>query len=163
MNPVTIVAATSADGRELFDWRNDPGTRRASKHSAPIAWETHAAWFAVALASPDRTIYIGHSESKKIGCIRFDRIRDSGEKFLVSIVIAPQERGRGFGLALLRSGIAILPTAGLEAEIAIGNLASQRIFEACGFERIFDESDDQFLRYRRASVASSGGATGENA
>src|ERR1700710_2742814 len=102
MNSVTVVAATFADSRDLFDWRNDPDTRRVSRHSAPIDWETHAAWLAAALASPDRAIYIGHCGSKKIGSIRFDRVPDPDQKLLVSIVIAPSERGPGLGLALLR-------------------------------------------------------------
>lgn len=149
MNAVTIVAATGADSRDVFDWRNDPGSRQVSKQSALIDWETHAAWFAAALASPDRNIFIGYCGSEKIGSIRFDRIRNSEQNFLVSIVVAPPRRGRGFGLALLRAGIAVLPDGStLEAEIGTGNLASQRIFQACGFERILDKCDGEFLRYR---------------
>jgi RimJ/RimL family protein N-acetyltransferase len=154
MHHITIALATRADSRDLFEWRNEPDSRRASKNSAPIEWETHTAWFAAALVSPERTIYIGYRGSKKIGCIRFDRMRT--DVFLVSIVVAPAERGRGFGHALLRSGVAVLPGIVLEAEIAADNLASQRIFEACGFERILTESNNKFLRYRRRPAASIG-------
>lgn len=149
MNFITIAPATRADSKDLFEWRNEPGTRHASKNSAPIDWETHAAWFAAAIVSPERTIYIGYCESKKIGCIRFDRILPPREGFLVSIVVAPAARGRGVGKALLRAGIATLPNTRLEAEIAVGNRASQRIFEDCGFEQILNKNNNEFLRYHR--------------
>src|SRR5436190_10011523 len=104
MHHVTIIAATSADSRDLFEWRNEPRTRSVSKNREPIDWETHAAWFAAALVSSERTIHIGFCGSRKIGWVRFDRLRDSDEKFLVSMLIAPEERGRGLGEALLTSG-----------------------------------------------------------
>lgn len=156
MNRIIIKAATPDDCGDLFAWRNDLLTRQVSKNSGPVDWETHVAWFAAALASPDRSIYIGYSESKKIGSIRFDRTHDSRDALLVSIMIAPAERGRGYGKALLRSGIATLPDATLKAEIATENLASQRIFKACGFEQILDGGGGGFLRYRRVPDAPSG-------
>ena len=150
MHQITIMPATAVDRDDLFAWRNDPLTQRVSKNSVPIKWETHVAWFAAALASPDRTIYIGYSGTSKIGSIRFDRTGDAQHQFLVSIMIAPEQRGRGFGGALLRAGIGTLPDALLKAEIAADNIASRRIFEACGFERIPDDGDSALLQYYRA-------------
>jgi RimJ/RimL family protein N-acetyltransferase len=157
MHHVTIVRATNADILDLFEWRNEPSTRSVSKNKDPIDWDTHAAWFAAVLASPERTIHMGFCESRKIGWIRFDRMRSAEGRFLVSILVAPGERGRGMGKALLHAGIAMLPNSELEAEIAIDNHASQRIFEACGFERVPDESGSEFLTYRRAPIAPVGG------
>ena len=150
MNQITIIRATTVDRDDLFAWRNDPLTQRVSKNSVPIKWETHVAWFAASLASPDRTIYIGYSGTSKIGSIRFDRIGSARHEFLVSIMIAPEQRGRGFGGALLRAGIDTLPDALLKAEIAADNFASRRIFEACGFEQIPDSTDCALLQYHRA-------------
>jgi RimJ/RimL family protein N-acetyltransferase len=149
MNNVTIIAATPADRDDLFAWRNDPGTRHASKNTAAVGWETHVEWFASTLASPDRTVYIGYSESNKIGSVRFDRI-GRGDTFLVSIVIAPAQRGCGFGKGLLGSAIVSLPNATLKAEIAKENIASRRIFEACGFLQVPADTNSEFLHYRRA-------------
>lgn len=125
-----------------------------SKDSAPIDWDSHAAWFRAALSSPRRKIYVGRCGSRKIGSVRFDQIGDAGHKYLVSIMVAPAERGRGFGKALLRAGIAALPGSDLEAEIAVDNVASHRIFVACGFELTGEESNGStFVRYRRAPGA----------
>lgn len=156
MNRFTIVRATAADRDDLFAWRNDPVTQRASKSSAPIEPETHAAWFAAALASPDLVIYIGYSGANKIGSIRFDRVGEAGDNYLVSIMIAPEQRGRGFGKALLRAGIDMMPGAPLNAEIASDNLASRRIFEACGFARLPQDAAGGFLQYYRTPSAGSG-------
>jgi len=149
VNQITITPATPADLDDLFAWRNDPITQRASKNSAPIGRETHAAWFAAALASPDHNIHIGYHGPNKIGSIRFDRIGDGQNTFLVSVMIAPEHRGRGFGKALLRAGIETMPASLLNAEIAIDNVPSRKIFEACGFANLRVNTDRGLLQYSR--------------
>lgn len=154
MNSITIVAATSADREDLFAWRNDPVTQRVSKNSMPVQWETHVAWFQAALKSRDRSIYIGHSGAQKIGSVRFDRMAHEANTFLVSIMIASTQRGQGFGKDLLGAGIAMLPTAAFKADIAADNIASQRIFEACGFVQVRRASEGEMLEYWLESTAS---------
>ena len=149
MHPIVLALATPADSSDLFAWRNDIATRQASKNAEPISWDSHVRWFAAALASPDRKIYLGRIGSQRIGSIRFDRIDPVEEVFLVSISVAPAERGRGLGLALLRAGILAEGRATLEAEIATSNLASRRIFESCGFKPTDEINEPKFLKYRR--------------
>lgn len=47
---VVIRAATEADARNLFDWRNAPEVRRFSRNDAPIDWDEHRQWLAATLA-----------------------------------------------------------------------------------------------------------------
>jgi L-amino acid N-acyltransferase YncA len=153
MNPVSIRPATAHDQDDLFVWRNDLTTRSNSRNTDPVAWDTHVAWFADALMSPNRKIYIGYRGIEKIGAVRFEKSEGAYDVFLVSIMISPAQRGRGFGKALLSAGIETLPFACLSAEIARDNLASRRIFEACGFQLLTPDINEDLLQYRRAPVA----------
>ncbi|MEZ5605345.1 MAG: hypothetical protein R3E41_14340 [Burkholderiaceae bacterium] len=47
---VVVRAATEADARDLFEWRNAPEVRRFSRNDAPIAWDDHRRWLAATLA-----------------------------------------------------------------------------------------------------------------
>jgi RimJ/RimL family protein N-acetyltransferase len=158
MNPVSIRPATAHDRDDLFAWRNDPTTQRNSKNAGPVAWDTHVAWFADALMSPNRKIYIGYRGTAKIGAVRFDKIDGADNVFLVSITISPAQRGRGFGKGLLCAGIETLPSAILTAEIASDNFVSRRIFEACGFQHLIADTSDGLLQYRRDPLANDLGA-----
>lgn len=111
------------------------------------------AWFADALMSHSRKIYIGYRGIEKIGAVRFDKSEGADDAFLVSIMISLAQRGRGFGKALLSAGIETLPFACLTPEIARHNLASRCIFEACGFQLLTPDINEDLLRYRRAPVA----------
>jgi RimJ/RimL family protein N-acetyltransferase len=158
MNHISISPATAHDRDDLFAWRNDPTTQCNSKNADPVAWDMHVAWFADALMSPDRKIYIGYRGTAKIGVVRFDKIDSANNVFLVSITISPAQRGRGFGKSLLSAGIETLPSAILTAEIASDNFASRRIFEACGFQSLVADTSGGLLQYRRDPLVSNLGA-----
>lgn len=123
--------ATSDDARDVWIWRNDPLTRAMSRSTDAVTWEGHAVWFENALANPEITLLIGEVEGEKVGMVRFDH----GPETEVSINVNPACRGRGYGLALLRQGVAL---AGGEvfAEIRDENLASRRMFERAGFRLV---------------------------
>jgi len=48
---------------------------------------------------------IAMQEARKIGMVRFDR---SGVSWVASINLAPEERGKGYGAAVLQRGIELL-------------------------------------------------------
>ena len=148
MIAVTIVRATCADRADFFAWRNDPLTRRFSKQREPIPWDTHVAWYTAALASAEHRLLVGYHGTEKIGNVRFDRIDSEEPRLLVSMVIAPLWRRKGYGKPLLNAAIAALPPAIMDAEIAEDNLASVNIFVACGFEPL-TRSAENFLKFRR--------------
>jgi RimJ/RimL family protein N-acetyltransferase len=138
-----IRPATMEDALAVLEWRNDPQTVGACK-TGSVDRDAHLAWFAEAIADPKRVLRIATDGDRRIGMIRFDR-RDDG--WLVSINIAPDERGKGYGERVLRQ--AMLDGGGSRylAEIKSDNLASIRIFERCGFRQI--GAEDGFLHFVR--------------
>lgn len=128
-------AAGAGDEGLLLAWANDPVTRANSFHPEPIAREEHAAWFQrqiadgrpilliVELYEGDRWMPRGH--------VRVDA------EGVVSLVVAPEARGRGLGRALLSAGIdeVLRGRTGreLRAFVKPDNVPSRRVFAATGF------------------------------
>lgn len=98
---LALRAAVDGDCRLLFDWANDPETRRMSFSERPIAWEEHRRWFAERLRDPRCLLYIlCVSDGTPIGLVRFDV--DQRREAVLSLVVAPERRGRGHGAAAIR-------------------------------------------------------------
>ena len=124
------------DALDVLAWRNDPDTIAMSKTPGMLDRASHLRWFEAALADPNREIYIATENGQKLGMVQFDR---SDDAWVVSINIAPKERSKGYGRAILRRAIdAVRESKGscrLSAEIKEGNTASLQLFEQCGFVR----------------------------
>ena len=130
-----VRTAGQGDMETIWAWRNDIQTRRVSQDSAPIAWGRHKAWFNSALHDPARLLLIGELADEPVGHVRFDRNGESNA--VISINLAPSARGQGLGSPLLRgacaqarqtwNGITVV------ADVSGENLASMRMFTACGF------------------------------
>ena len=120
----------------MWQWRNEATAREASGNAAPIAWEDHVRWFAAALSDADRVLLVGAVEACPCGGLRFDRLFEA-DAWRVSIVLAPDWRGRGVGGRMLEAGCAVMRrdfrAARFAAEIMLENIASARMFAACGF------------------------------
>lgn len=148
---MTIREATQADAEDVWAWRQDPQTRAMSRSREATPLDAHRAWFAAALADPQRTLLIGELEAQKVGMVRFDR----GAVTEVSINVNPDCRGRGLGRALLALALRREPGE-VWAEVKDENGPSRRLFEGAGFE--LREARDGLRRYVRAAPA--GGYTG---
>lgn len=123
------------DCQLLFSWANDPQVREASFHSDPISWEEHERWFLEKLRDRNTVIYIAeNSESKPIGQVRFQL---GAERAILSVSVAPEFRGAGWGKELITLAVHEMARLGLvqrvEALVKPGNQASIRLFESCGF------------------------------
>jgi UDP-2,4-diacetamido-2,4,6-trideoxy-beta-L-altropyranose hydrolase len=98
---VSVRRASHDDCRPIWEWANDAGTRAASFSSDPITWDRHVAWYAKKLSEPACYFYVvTDAKGPPIGMARYDV--EAGEA-VVSINIAPAQRGRGLGPAVLRS------------------------------------------------------------
>ncbi len=136
-NKTFLREAAIDDAKLIFDWRNDPLVREVSFSSDEITWESHLNWFKRTLENPLRKIFIGlyQKNSEPFGQVRFDSKDNEAE---ISIVIAPDHRGKGLGLFLINEGV--LKISGLNtnlqkiiAYIKPTNIASKNVFKKAGF------------------------------
>lgn len=135
--------ATMDDAALLFAWANDPETRVQSFNSDPIPWDGHVAWLGRVLADPARVVWL-LCDPVPVASIRFDA--EVG-RAVVSVQVAPERRGNGYGARVVAEASALYVTATgrtIDAEIKPGNTASVRTFERAGYA-LADSGDP--LRY----------------
>lgn len=129
---------------DLYYWRNDIVTRRSCFNSKIISYRTHREWFKNSLANRQRYLYIVEDSKRgKIGVLRVDRL--SPHVAEISINLAPNMRGKGYGAKLLqqmcRKFIHGNQKIMFLARIKKENLASLRVFKKAGFNEVFTYRD----------------------
>ena len=132
---VVVREATLEDRREIWEWWNDPVTRKMMKKNDIVPWEEHCAWFDGVLNDPDRILCVGFVDSQKAGNVRFDFQGDG--VYEVSVNMNPQLRGQGYGPRIVGASIDYLKTIRkgnkLIAMMKKINPRSRRTFERNGF------------------------------
>lgn len=133
---LTFRRAEEADSELILEWANDVQTRRQSFHSEFIDSETHRKWYAESLQNPNRELWICCHGKTPIGLFRLD-LRAGGE-YEISYSIAPQQRNRGYGGAMLALGETLAKEKHpklrrLLAEVKPDNGASRHLFEKLGY------------------------------
>jgi RimJ/RimL family protein N-acetyltransferase len=124
------------DADLLLRWRNDPTTRANSFDSSPIDREDHIRWLTAMLGNPrSARIWIAADGERAVGQVRVDRRdRNTGE---ISVAIDPDERGRGFGVAIIQLGTVRaheeLGVASVVAVVKATNYASLAAFRRAGY------------------------------
>ncbi|WP_210026738.1 GNAT family N-acetyltransferase [Methylobacterium sp. PvR107] len=131
--------ARPSDASWLLEWRNDPATRLASISEAEVDAESHEAWLLKAIAGAGRTLLIAETD-RPVGVVRLD----FGDSTEMSWTVAPEARGQGIGLQMVR---AALPSGRVFACIKSENIPSQRIAAGAGFTLL---SDGRLQRWERA-------------
>lgn len=133
---VTLRAACDDDVSLIRDWRNDADTVRVSATARPVSAAEHARWFAATRTDPGRRLWIAEENGVPVGQVRVDL---DGEAGVLSIVVAPAERGRGIGQAMLHGAVVEVEREGLATTVTAvareDNLASIHAFEQVGFSR----------------------------
>jgi UDP-2,4-diacetamido-2,4,6-trideoxy-beta-L-altropyranose hydrolase len=154
--------ATSADSLLLWQWANDPPTRRDSFNSAKISWREHEDWLRDKLASTASRMWIMQIGNLPVGQIRYDRIEScEGRSAEVSFTIAAGFRGIGLGTRLLEMTAELaareLGVRWIKGISFIGNQASRRAFLRAGFEAVEQciVGARECAVFRRAAGASS--------
>jgi RimJ/RimL family protein N-acetyltransferase len=145
---LSLRAAGDADCRRIWEWANAPSVRAVSFSQDPIPWERHQEWFRAKLADPACSFWVAvREDGTPVGEVRFD---PEGADQVVSIIVAPEARGRGYGSAILRLGTRKLFDATradrIHAYIKPGNDASVGLFRRAGFA----EQGDVTVRGARA-------------
>ena len=146
---------TEADCGLLWEWANDPATRANSFDSAPIPLERHKEWFRAKLQDHHCRFWMATNKNLgKIGVVRFEC---NGAEATISVSLAPQARGKGYGKKLIRSSCERMFASSeidlVRALIRPANKASVCAFEGAGFSRDADtmvkgQPAEQFLLHR---------------
>lgn len=141
------------DAKLLFAWTNDPITRKNSFSREPILWENHVKWLEKKLVDENCLFLILEDkiDHGKVACgtIRYDLRFD--KEVLISYSIAPEQRGKGYGEAIVRLGEAEAKKAfgdiTLVAEVKQENEASKKCFERNGY--VLKETNDREAVYEK--------------
>lgn len=131
-----LRALTKDDAALLFEWQNEPTSRRYSLSSEPLNWNEHCSWLDKSLSSPERRMWVVTFEDMSCGYVRLD---DLGESEIVSILISSKFRRLG----LAGKAIQLLKEKSkqglLAAKVLDSNQASNALFLAQGFKKIAHE------------------------
>lgn len=128
---VTLRPATNADTELLWGWRNDPTTRQNSRSTGVVPLNEHREWLHRRLSQPERgPLLIAEVDGEPAGTARLDL--SPGETEL-SWTVAPAQRGKGIGLAIVAECVRRFPEhQPFFATIKEDNHASLRIAERLG-------------------------------
>jgi len=118
------------DAATILRWQTAPGARRFSRNPEPPTEAQHAAWVASRLISREAVTEVLTLDGEPVAMVRSD---ERGEENEVSVIVAPEQMGRGVGTAAIRYLQALLPQTSLTAYIHPENEGSLRLFSACGF------------------------------
>ena len=140
---IYIRFAEPSDLKDLFRWRNDKATRKASFDTDEITIEQHTKWFKKSLTNINRNIFIiCDKHCNKLGQIRFDKKIDTAE---IDITINPKYRNQGIGaLSIFKSSNIYVNNFDIKkiiAKVKKNNTKSLKAFEKADF-RVYREYDD---------------------
>jgi len=126
------------DCRLLWEWANDPNVRPVSFATEQISWERHMQWFDAKLRDPNAVLYlVVDSADIPAGQVRY---QIDGAAAAVSVSLAPQFRGRGYGQLALKMATEDLfrmtATKQIDAYVKPNNTASLRLFARAGYARV---------------------------
>jgi UDP-2,4-diacetamido-2,4,6-trideoxy-beta-L-altropyranose hydrolase len=133
---IELRAATAADSNSLFEWRNDPSVRAASRIPDVIDLDTHQGWVNSVVNSSDRILLIGECEGSPVGVVRFDL---RGPEAEISIYLVPGPHPPGLGRSLLQCAERWLAAnrpaiIRIRARVLAGNERSARLFLGTGYQ-----------------------------
>jgi len=132
--PLSLRRARREDDVLVWQWRAaSPPHALAGGPNPPL--EDHRAWFARALESPSRRLWMADDATgRAIAHLRLDL--DAARTARVSVVVAPESRGSGHGARLLSLLSDRARAEGIDrliADIHADNAASRAIFLAAGY------------------------------
>lgn len=134
---VRLRRAEEDDCRLLWEWSNDPRVRAVSFSAEPIPWGDHVRWFKERLADPNSILFVAlDPQNRAIGQVRF-QLEDGHA--IVSIVLASEFRGQGYGkMVLAKAQEEVFASASvncIDAYVKPENEASLHLFAEAGFKR----------------------------
>ena len=128
--------ATEADRKLLFDWANDAVVRANSFQTAPIAWETHVAWFEKLIEDEKSLQFIYECDGVPAGQVRLKLEDEAG---VISYSVAAEWRGQGVAKRMLAALEELVKKEypqihAFDAEVKSENVASKKIFKNLDYQ-----------------------------
>ncbi|MCR5487746.1 MAG: GNAT family N-acetyltransferase [Lachnospiraceae bacterium] len=149
MKKIKLVKAEHKDVRIMYEWSNDPTTRKNSFSMKPIPWDEHLEWMKKKLVDSNCLFFIGIDEGgNPIGSIRIDKEEGKG---VISFCVAPDRRHQGFGEAMLAEIDNIIDPE-LDIDELIGKVKPDNIASICCFVNngyIEKERDERKIVYAK--------------
>ncbi len=138
LNEISLRLADRSDRKDIWLWRNNTDTRKASFDERRIPFREHERWFNSKIADNNARIYIAEKGVKKIGVIRFEF---GNKRINVSVNLNPVFFGKGFGPGIIKLGSnkfmsEINKAKQIIAEIKKDNLISQKAFARAGYKYV---------------------------
>tara|TARA_B100000989_G_C19370976_1_gene397393 strand:- start:69 stop:524 length:456 start_codon:yes stop_codon:yes gene_type:complete len=135
---ISFRPANHEDINLLFGWSNDELTRKNSFNDKPIEFETHRLWFEKRINNKQYLILIFNYFKEPCAQVRFEPSKE--KKYIVSISIASEFRGKGLASEILKKSVTFFQNSfqnvTLIALIKQENRKSVKIFENAGFKFI---------------------------
>lgn len=136
---VTLRHATPHDIRFVWDCRQELEAGIGRTATTTETFENHSTWMTRALADTSRLFAIAVEDTPaqtRLGYMRADPAGHDAPAWMASLCLHSTARGRGLAQPILATGVMVAAKAGLLpllADIHTTNLASRKVFAACGF------------------------------
>ena len=130
------MPVTKDDARFVYDARYSGGAERYYKNPKKPAFEDHVRWLSNAIQSDAHHLIIVELGGERIAHVRLDTNPDDFQRAEIGIAMAPEFRGKGLALAVLKAAVDHSAANGfkiIDAEVHRDNAVSIRLFEAGGF------------------------------
>ena len=150
---ITQRIATLSDAVALLTWRNNPSSREYSLNSELILINEHLEWLTTRLERIQiEPFFLYMADHKAIGMSRLDVMSGSVDKFEISILVDPNQHGKGVGTRILDmtcgTFFSLYPDKTIVARVHRHNLVSQKLFTSAGFQLVPSVGD--FLHFEKS-------------
>jgi len=135
---ITQRIANLGDADALLMWRNSTSARSFSQDSEIIPIDQHLSWLSNRLTRLElEPFFVFTLANKGVGMSRLDVVPGSADKYEVSILVDPNQQGKGIGSKILNmtieSFVNEFPKKTITARVHVNNFVSQSLFKKAGF------------------------------
>ena len=149
---ITQRTANLDDAAVLLAWHNNPSVREFSRHPGPVQNDEHLDWLTARLERVQyEPFFLFTAAHEVIGVSRLDLMFESAGKYEISILVDPNQHGKGFGTKILNmtcgTFFKLIPDKTIVANVHQDNIFSQKLFIRAGFQLI--RSVGNFLQFEK--------------
>lgn len=164
---IQLRIANINDCDRIFEWRNDPDSRKNSLNVEELVYEDHCVWFSNATAEIDRIFYIGELGGRPFGLVSYQILENQDvrngtarREIMVSVNLDPAARGKRMACPLLvkadrmvtsyclsENGQQFAASSRIVAIIRKTNIASLRTFASAGYQADEEEQSATAIKF----------------